>query len=516
VNTLAFHCFMLKQIIKPVCADRKLQLILTTGLVVQILFAVTATGFYHPDQHFSIVEFSSYQSGEQHAADKVWEFRNPVRPTLQVYVFTVWHWLMKMAGISNPYLEMTLLRIVLSLFQFIVFNLVLLHFLKDEQKKTVHLSALILNFSWFLPYCRTLFNSEMVSSVFFFGTVLLFDLKRKQNPGFVFLMLIGFLFALSFYFRFQTGFFLAGFGLWMLITKQPFRFFSGMAAGFITGCFINIALDYGFYGHWVLTPYEYFHANIVAGRAASFGTDSVLKYIFTFIALLTVPPLSLLLLFYLIKSLAVHWKHVLFLSVVVFFIGHSLVGHKEERFMFPVLSVLPVMAGWGIPALSAYLKRTKKIIRFLFRFFIYFSAILNLLLLILLMLNPYSQNIRFTSKLYRYFEDGKRQASLYCLNRIPFETESGVPLVYYSRAFHHLQVTRIGAETVSNLPADAEYVATTYDQGVRAMPALDSLGFKPVLYSSRLLWQINTFLYSHRIHTINEIWVLLKREKRIP
>lgn len=507
---------MLEKIIKPVCADRKLQLILSAGLVVQILFSVTATGFYHPDQHFSIVEFSSYQSGEIHAADKVWEFRNPVRPTLQVYVFTAWHRLMEMAGISNPYQEMTLLRMVLGLFQFMVFNLLLLHFLKNEQKKVVYLSLLVLNFSWFLPYCRTLFNSEMVSSVFFFGTVLLFDLKRKQNPGFVLMMLIGFLFALSFYFRFQTGFFLVGFGLWMLITKQPFRYFSGMAAGFIAGCFINIALDYGFYGHWVLTPYEYFHANIVKGRAASFGTDSVLKYILTFIALLTVPPLSLLLLFYLIKSLAAYWKHVLFLCVAVFFIGHSLVGHKEERFMFPVLCVLPVMAGWGIAALSAYLKRTKKMIPFVFQFLIYFSAVLNSLLLVLLLLNPYSQNIRFTSKLYRYFEDGNRQATLYCLNRIPFETESGVPLVYYSRAFHHLQVTRIGAEDVSSLPAGAEYLATTFDQGVRIMPALDSLGFKPVFYSSRLLWQFNKFLYSKRIHTINEIWVLLKREKQVP
>ena len=41
---------------------------------------------------------------------------------------------------------------------------------------------------------------------------------------------------------------------------------------------------------------------------------------------------------------------------------------------------------------------------------------------------------------------------------------------------------------------------------------LDSLGYKPVRYSSKFLWNINEFLASKKLNTINDIWVLYKKE----
>jgi hypothetical protein len=41
---------------------------------------------------------------------------------------------------------------------------------------------------------------------------------------------------------------------------------------------------------------------------------------------------------------------------------------------------------------------------------------------------------------------------------------------------------------------------------------LEKSGYRPVCYSSELLWGINEFLHSKDLSTINDIWVLYKKE----
>jgi hypothetical protein len=42
---------------------------------------------------------------------------------------------------------------------------------------------------------------------------------------------------------------------------------------------------------------------------------------------------------------------------------------------------------------------------------------------------------------------------------------------------------------------------------------LDSVGYKPVLYSSGVAWKINEQLAAKKINSINDIWVLYRKEK---
>jgi 4-amino-4-deoxy-L-arabinose transferase-like glycosyltransferase len=59
----------------------------------------------------------------------------------------------------------------------------------------------------------------MVSSVFFFGTLLLYEYYKDRNPRFLMLLLIGLLFSLAFFFRFQIAFALIGFCIWILLLQ---------------------------------------------------------------------------------------------------------------------------------------------------------------------------------------------------------------------------------------------------------------------------------------------------------
>ena len=138
-----------------------------------------------------------------------------------------------------------------------------------------------------------------------------------------------------------------------------------------------------------------------------------------------------------------------------------------------------------------------------------FSITLNLVLLVLLMLNPYSQTVEFSRLLKNKFKENP--VTIYCLARTPFETQSGLPLVFYKKNVPRITLQKLSVtDSVRFIKND--FIATTFNQVKKDMPLLDSLGYKPVLYSSNLLWNINKYLFSKKISTINDIWVLYKKE----
>ena len=487
-------------------SDPTARLLLLAGIIVQLLFCVTATGVYHTDQHFQIVEFATWKLGEPSGVTHVWEFTHHVRPTVQIWMFAGWHSLLRLFGTTDPYMELTLLRVIVGLLLFFLFNGLLLYYLRDYDRKVRCLGLLLLNFAWFLPYTRTLFSSEMMSASAFFGAAWWYD-SRKDRARFGELGLIGLLLALSFYLRFQTGFLIAALGIWMLLEKK-FRHLLPLLLGFLAGIASNIGLDYLFYGYFVFTPYEYFAANIFVKRAASFGTSSVFHYVAVLLALVPVIPLSLILFYYAVRPAVRQWKHWLVLGFVFFFVGHSLVGHKEERFMFPVLNVLPVLVAWGWPQFVKSFQRARLATKTILRSAIVISMLLNAALLAALLFTPYSQTIHYTRKLHDRFRDTDI-TSIYTLDRTPFETPSRVPFRFYEKGFMP-RFVKLNVDSVRRLRGQNLFFTTTYEQLPGLRPALDSMGFRPVMYSSRLLWQVNEFLHRQGIHTINDIWVLYR------
>jgi phosphatidylinositol glycan class B len=501
----------LKQLIRK---DKRLQILLLTALVVQVIMAITAIGIYHPDQHFQIIEFSSWQLHRASAASHVWEFGAHIRPTLQVYLFSAWYKTCVWTGIRDPYVQLTMLRIVFSLVLFVFFNGFTLYYLRSYAPKTIFYSLLILNFSWILPYTRTLYSSEMLSSLLFFGGLWLYTMEREKDNRWLYPLLTGLLFSFAFYARFQTGFAILGFGLWMILAERKGSKWLMLAFGFLAGMLVNVGLDAAFYHQWLFTPYVYYHVNIDEGVAASMGTSSFLVYIGVLLGVIVVPPLSLLLLFsgFRIGFLR-YYKNPLFLSVVFFIIGHCLVAHKEERFLFPVLNVLPVLVGWGLPPLFEWYQTRKKGMHRFIKGITLFSVGLNALLLFVFMITPYSQALYFTWLLKKNFKDNP--VTVYALPHSPFETDARLPFEFYRSGSANMTWKKIGRnDSLRYIADDAAYITTTYNQISSDRKLLDSLGYEKQLCSSELLWSVNEFLQSKGINTINDIWVLYKRKPR--
>jgi phosphatidylinositol glycan class B len=229
------------------------------------------------------------------------------------------------------------------------------------------------------------------------------------------------------------------------------------------------------------------------------------------VAVITAPPFSLVLFYYGCKAIVKQYRQPIVLGVFLFVFFHCLIGHKEERFLFPIFNVLPIVIGFGLPYLFDYYEKTKRWITTLFKTALIITIVLNTVVLILFACVPYSQSVYFTSLLKNKFRG--KPATIYYLLRSPYATPGGSPLVFYKNGAENLELKKISyADSVRSLSGNNIYLAVTFNDLKEGRPMLDSLGYKPVLYSSKLLWNLNDFLYSKKINTINDIWVLYRKE----
>jgi GPI mannosyltransferase 3 len=252
--------------------------------------------------------------------------------------------------------------------------------------------------------------------------------------------------------------------------------------------------------------------NILEGKAASMGTSSFLVYLGVLAAMVLAPPFSIFLLTAGFRMAVVKkYNDPLVFSVICFIVGHCLVAHKEERFLFPIVNVLPIFAGWGLPGLLAWIDRLRSGIRALVKGTAWFSAGLNTVLLVILLFTPYAQAIYFTWQLDHRFKG--EQATIYSLGRTPFETEHQLPYVFYESGTPNLQWRTVSVkDSLRDVRDEARYITTTYNDIDGQAELLDSLGYERVLCSSRLLWNVNEFLHSLQMNTINDIWVLYAKK----
>ena len=155
---------------------------------------------------------------------------------------------------------------------------------------------------------------------------------------------------------------------------------------------------------------------------------------------LTVPPVSFILLFFLGKGFYKKFRDPYSLSVIFFLLVHCLVPHKEPRFLFPILGILPVILGYG---LGDYLDRLPDKIRKTdfavgVRALVFVSVLLNTVLLVILLFVPVAQHIAFTKTLNEYFDEDVPVTVIF-YQRTPYEDTNSPKCSYLLLAFQKAQ-----------------------------------------------------------------------------
>ena len=130
----------------------------------------------------------------------------------------------------------------------------------------------------------------------------------------------------------------------------------------------------------------------------------------------------------------------------------------------------------------------------------------------LFIFNPYSQTINFDNKISN--ELALKNSKIFCYSRTPLQTESHLPLTYYKQSLASTDfINTSNIDSIVQLQQKTIWLSSTFNDVKDNFTKINSLGFKPVIYSSLMLWGINNFLLAKKINTLNDIWVLYKLEK---
>lgn len=313
------------------------KLYLPAALLVHVVAAWFSLGWQHPDEHYQLIEFARYLLGEIPSDLLPWEFGAGMRPTFQVFMAAAVMKTTSFIGISDPFDVVFLLRCITGISA--TFAIYYWHKQLNFRKQAASdLHLFISLWAWGLLYTHIRFSSETWSGIFL---ILALAVRWNENHW-VRNLLAGMLLGLAFITRFQTGFFIAGYGVYVLLREDPpFRTVLQMAIGFLSVLALGTVMDGYFYGYGVFTPWNYLDQNIFKNVAASFGTEPWYWYAQQGLEKL-IPPFSLVVLggfiwLFLRKQYqAAGW------ACLAFIVGHSLVGHKEWRFLFPLSFFVPL------------------------------------------------------------------------------------------------------------------------------------------------------------------------------
>lgn len=429
--------------------NKKILIPLSIGLIVQVCTAWNSL-FFHSDEYFQIIEFASFKYNITPFAKLPWEFAAEIRPTLQVHLFAWFYKIMTAIGIRDRFFIVSLLYTIIGISFFTVSNYLIINKFRN---KTFFVSLLwINNFFWLVPFLRCRYSSEIISAFFWISGVILLEKllsKRTSLSNAFFLFFTGLVFALSFYCRFQIIFALIGLAPWFFIQyKNKWDKAFIILSGFAAGIGLNILLDKLFYGHWVFTPYRYFLINIIDGKASSFGTSPWWFYVVV-LMLAGIPFAGFVLFSFFIKGLGLY-KNPFALGSLFFIIGHSLIGHKEERFMFPVILIMVYLAAEAYTHFPVFSQKAKALwkhgyLGMCIRIACYFSAVVNIILVVLLCAETYKQPVLFIKNFNAQMLNDQHIISF---KQHPYETESGLRYTFLSQNKYNTAITVINNKDV--------------------------------------------------------------------
>jgi phosphatidylinositol glycan class B len=310
-------------------------------ILIYIITAIFSTGYHHPDEHYQLIEFAGLKGGWNTGADLTWEYDSQIRPALQPMLALLIFKFLGAFGIESPFSLAMGLRLFTALLSLFCIRRLVRSAMPDIKESNRLAFILISCLLWFLPAVNVRFSSETWAGLMLMISVA--GLYQSCLRTRLFYIAIGVLWGLSFEFRYQMAAALFGLFLWLIfVRKEKYRHLLYILLGSLGVVLFCTLLDSWYYGNWVFVPWNYFKCNIIDGVASHFGTSPWYFYLDAIWNRPT-PLIGILLSLALIIFLIRDYRHILVWIFVPFLVIHSLIPHKELRFMFPVMNYIPLI-----------------------------------------------------------------------------------------------------------------------------------------------------------------------------
>ena len=396
--------------------------ILTT--VVYFTTAYFSEGYFHADEHFQIIEFANSKIEPYKTNELAWEYKAQIRPSLQPTIAYLFLKALPNFGITNPYTQTSFLRFLTALLALISIRLFIRKTENQIENKKLQIPYHFLSyFLWFLPLVSCRFSSETWSGLFFLNALTIV-ITNKTKP-----LVLGCFLAISFFFRYQIAFSIVGLFCWLLYEqKYSWQYFVKIAISFIGIICLNIILDSWFYQQFVFVPWNYFYSNIVQGVASSFGTNPWYYYLikmgFAPGFITGIPMVLCLIVITIYKP-----KNMFVWCLIPFLFFHSIIQHKEERFLFPILYLFPICMVLVYEIFQKKIKFKSTLLKYSFLFLFIISNLIGLVAMTQKAAG--NGNASITKHLHNNTQNKPFQL-IYCNKANPYNPWLVLPLKFYA------------------------------------------------------------------------------------
>jgi len=344
---------------------------LLAAVVAHLITAWYSSGYYSADEHFQIIAFAQAKLGEMPIEHLAWEYDTGIRSSFQPWIAVGVFKIASAFGTVDPFIRTFLLRLLTALLALLAvrgFVRVALEQVPGDLRKPF---ILLSYFLWFLPFLHVRFSSESWS-----GTFLLFGLTgilgKRTTAGYIW---TGMAFGAAVLCRPPMGLVVLGALLWMhFIRKRAVRDLLTLIGGASVVALLGYAMDSAFYGSSTFSVWRYVQMGFMGNAQHPF--DELPWYYYPpWVVKFAIPPIGTGILLAAFLLLWHQPKHILVWCTMPFLLAHTLLPHKELRFLFPLADLVPLVLILGLDEIRPMLRRTT--IRWFAMSYVLLCAVLN-------------------------------------------------------------------------------------------------------------------------------------------
>lgn len=479
---------------------KKLLLLYIVILNIYIFTVFTSNGFHHPDEHFQLIEFAGLKAGWNTVYDLAWEYDSQIRPTLQPYIALIIFKTFNFFNVNSPYFLALVLRAITAIFSMLTISFFIRSYKSTVNNKLYLVFILLSFFLWFLPSISVRFSSEVWAGLCLLLSVGLIQ-RNKLHKGCFFL--IGILMGLSFEFRFQMGLSIVGILLWLLIIKKiSYLNWIIIISGLSFVIVLCAVLDSFYYQTVVFTPYNYVKVNIIDDLNL-FGTEPwyyYLKMMFEAPSLI----IGFMIVFSIVFLLITDYKNIILWCIFPFLIVHSIIPHKELRFLFPLVNFIPILLVWTYERIS---KCRKLNIHFVLNMLIISAIIVNVGGLFTIFKPAGNGNVNLAHYIHTTYSTNK-PIEVYSFHVGPYSVGNAKGLTAKFYTNNEIDLHFIDSHFINNIPDDKLIVVPKGLYEERRL--LEEAGYK--IRKESIPGWMSFFNKLYRIYNENSVLLLYTQE----
>jgi len=303
-----------------------------------------------------------------------WEFDVKIKPAFLAFIAFILLKVFAFLQISDPYTQALILRLITVLYAVLSIRWFIRrtsHMISEEFRPVYYFLSYFL---WFLPLLNVRFLSESLSGILLLNTLSVLLKSGIRTKDY---LLAGTLTGIGFLVRFPHAIIGMGIFFWLLLIRREkisrLLYMILSATGLVL---LGVLLDFWLYGEFVLSFWEYFSANILGETASEFGTQAWWNYFHSIFRFSFFPigiPIILSFLLLIIKKP----KNIFIWTILPFFIIHSIIPHKELRYLFPFAGLVPILLLLAYQEIYPAIKQWSKTGRLILRYTFWLLILIN-------------------------------------------------------------------------------------------------------------------------------------------